>query len=116
MFEKLLEKLEEHIVYDTFDQYKEEPLLNLSFEKVEDIINEVEEEYESWVPVYTEVFPKDNSPILLSFENLDYPLVGRYEEDEDGGAFYLANDNESCVSHNLIVNAWSPVKKPFREC
>ena len=36
--EELLEKLEEYIEYDTFDQYKEEPLINLSFEQLEDII------------------------------------------------------------------------------
>lgn len=34
----LLEELEDYIEYDTFDQYKEEPLINMSFETLEDII------------------------------------------------------------------------------
>ena len=36
--EALLEKLEEYIEYDTFDSYKEEPLISLGFEQLEDII------------------------------------------------------------------------------
>lgn len=35
----LLEKLEELIEYDTFDIYKEEPLINISWETLEDIIS-----------------------------------------------------------------------------
>ena len=34
----LLEKLEEHIEYKEFDYYQEEPLINMSFEQLEDII------------------------------------------------------------------------------
>ena len=34
----LLEELEDYIEYDTFDQYKEEPLINMSFETLEDVI------------------------------------------------------------------------------
>lgn len=39
--EELLEVLEEFITYDPFDIYKEEPLLNISFEQMEDIIEEI---------------------------------------------------------------------------
>lgn len=45
VFEKIIEKLEEKIEYDAFDYYKEEPLINMSFEKLEDIINQAAEEY-----------------------------------------------------------------------
>jgi hypothetical protein len=34
----LIEKLEEHIEYKEFDYYQEEPLINMSFEQLEDII------------------------------------------------------------------------------
>ena len=34
----LLEELEDYIEYDTFDQYQEEPLINMSFETLEDVI------------------------------------------------------------------------------
>ena len=36
--EKVVAELEEYIEYDTFDYHKEEPLINMSFEKLEDII------------------------------------------------------------------------------
>jgi hypothetical protein len=36
--EKVVAELEEYIEYDTFDYYKEEPIVNMSFEKLEDII------------------------------------------------------------------------------
>ena len=35
---KLIERLEEFIEYDCFDEYHEEPLIIMSFEKLEDII------------------------------------------------------------------------------
>ena len=37
-FERIVAELEEYIEYDTFDYAKEEPLINMSFEKLEDII------------------------------------------------------------------------------
>ena len=38
----LLGRLEEDISYDPFDNYKEEPLIEMSFESLEDIVSEVE--------------------------------------------------------------------------
>ena len=35
---KVVAELEEYIEYDTFDYHKEDPLINMSFEKLEDII------------------------------------------------------------------------------
>ncbi|MBO5853129.1 MAG: hypothetical protein J6Q61_00155 [Bacteroidales bacterium] len=43
--DKLIGRLEEEIEYDTFDHYKEEPLINMSFERLEDIVNQLAEEY-----------------------------------------------------------------------
>lgn len=66
-----------------------------------------------WIPV-EERLPKTDTFILLPFENFSLPLVGRYEEDRDGGAFYVGDDEETCVSQDMFVNAWRPLPKPYR--
>lgn len=66
-----------------------------------------------WIP-YSERLPEDNNYILLSFENFTVPMIGRYEEDDNGGAFYTGDDTETCVSQNLFVNAWQPLPEPYR--
>ncbi len=64
-----------------------------------------------WIPV-EEKLP-DGGYILMSFENFPIPLIGRYEEDGEGGAFYVGDYEESCVSQELIVNAWRPIPEPY---
>lgn len=64
-----------------------------------------------WIPV-EEKLP-DGGYILMSFENFPIPLIGRYEEDGEGGAFYVGDYEESCISQELIVNAWKPVPEPY---
>lgn len=59
--------------------------------------------------------PKNNEYVLLSFENSSIPLVGRYEEDCHGGAYYIGDDTRTCGSNGMIVNAWAELPKPFRE-
>ena len=66
-----------------------------------------------WIPV-EERLPDPDDNILMSFENFDIPLVGRYEADGEGGAFYVGDDRESCASAYLFVNAWMPLPKPYR--
>ena len=66
-----------------------------------------------WIPVEEEL-PKTDEYILLSFSNFSTPLVGRYEGDEEkGGAFYIGDDDETCVSQNMYVNAWQPLPEPY---
>ena len=67
-----------------------------------------------WIPC-SERLPENDNYILLSFENFTIPLVGRYEEDESGGAFYVGDDEESCISQNIIVNAWRELPEPYKE-
>jgi len=69
---------------------------------------------DGWIPV-TERFPEPNKYIFLSFSNFSLPVVGRYEEDEDGGAFYMGDDDESCVSQDMFVNAWQQLPEPYKE-
>lgn len=59
--------------------------------------------------------PKSEGYILLSYENFTLPEVGRYEGDKEGGAYYVGDDDEPCVSYGLIVNAWTELTKPYRE-
>lgn len=74
-----------------------------------------------WIPVeerLPEIVTEDGSSdyILLSFDNYNLPAIGRYEEDEDGdGNFFEGDDDRSCLSYGLIVNAWMPMIKPYRE-
>ena len=58
--------------------------------------------------------PKLEEYVLLSFENFSIPLVGMYRNDDDGGAYYIGDDEESCISHDIIVNAWMPLPEPYR--
>lgn len=74
-----------------------------------EIANQLAEEYnDGWISI-DERFPENDDYILLSFANFSLPQIGRYEEDSEGGAFYLGDELETCVSQNLIVNAWQPL-------
>jgi len=74
-----------------------------------------------WIPVeerLPEIVTEDGSSdyILLSFDNFNLPAIGRYEEDEDGdGNFFEGDEDRSCLSYGLIVNAWMPMIKPYRK-
>ena len=66
-----------------------------------------------WIPVEEEL-PETDKYILLSFSNFSIPCVGRYEEDENGGAFYVGDDDETCVSQDMFVNAWMNLPAPYQ--
>lgn len=59
--------------------------------------------------------PENNKHVLLSFENFSFPLVGRYEEDSHGGAYYIGDDTKTCWSDGMIVNAWMNLPTPYRD-
>lgn len=58
--------------------------------------------------------PKDDNYILLSFANFSIPLVGRYEEWDEGGAYYIGDDDKPCTASGLFVDAWMPLPDPYR--
>lgn len=67
-----------------------------------------------WNPVEESV-PTDGRYILLSFENFTLPVVGRYQEEEDGsGAFYVGDDDISCLNYGLFINAWMEIPKRYK--
>lgn len=51
--------------------------------------------------------------LLLSFANADNVTAGYYKEDEEGGSFIFGTI--PCLDLDLIVNAWAPCPKPYRE-
>ena len=65
----------------------------------------------SWIPCSEP--PKTSDYILLSFSNFSVPMVGRYEENEDGGAYYIGDEDKSCVSQDIFVNAWQPLPEQY---
>lgn len=78
------------------------------------IVNQVEQQYNNgWIPA--DEPPKSNDYILISFKNYSVPIVGRYEEDEEGGAYYAGDEDVSLVSQFMIVNAWQPLPEKYDE-
>lgn len=121
VFDILREKLEELPIEKKtkFDEcvcgwIKETDILFVEKDAVKEISNQVEQEYNSgWIPADNP--PKDDSYVLLSFANFTVPLVGRYEEDDGGGAYYVGDEDETLSSQGIFVNAWQPLPAPFRE-
>lgn len=113
VLEKIFEELEErgNIQFSSYSK----PLI-----AVEDVLKIIrshmdDEDNDGWIPV-EERLPEDDRCILLSFENFSLPLVGRYEENEKGGAFYIGDcdEEDTCASNDLFVNAWKPLPEPYR--
>ena len=67
-----------------------------------------------WIPV-TEWLPETGKHVLISFSNFTVPITGRYEEDEEGGAFFAGDETKSLVSKDIYVNAWMPLPEPYHE-
>lgn len=93
--------------------------IELALKKVWELLDQFQKEQPEndtrWIPCITEQYPENGKYVLLSFANFSVPCVGRYEEDEEGGAFYIGDDDESCVSQDMIVNAWMPLPKCYKE-
>lgn len=70
-------------------------------------------EDDGWIPA--DMPPENDRYILLSFANFSLPLVGRYEADGDGGAYYVGDDDKSCISQDMVVNGWQELPEPYRE-
>ena len=100
---------------NVFEQIKQE--LNDCKEQSRDvfeIVERVEKQHNNgWIPV-EERLPESNKYVLLSFSNCS-PEIGRYEEDSEGGAFYLGDEEETCVSQLLFVNAWMELPEQYKE-
>ena len=91
-----------------------------SYKRIKDRLKEIEDIVDAepldndWIPI-GEVEPPETGYILLSFANFSIPLVGHYETDGNGGAFYVGDESESCLSQDIIVNAWMRLPECYRE-
>lgn len=114
---RLRELLEQEVIGDTASDVGAG--IDMALKEVQELLEQFEDESKElsdqndarWIPCITERYPKCEGYVLLSFDNFNVPLVGRYEE---SGAFYIDDDEESCVSQDMIVNAWMPLPKPYR--
>lgn len=76
-----------------------------------------EREKHSWIPAENEM-PVDDNYVLLSISNASLPLIGRYEQYEDGsGNWYLGDcdEEDTCLANDLYVNAWMPLPERYEE-
>lgn len=67
-----------------------------------------------WIKI-TERVPEDDRYIMLSFANFSLLTIGKYEKDEQGGAFYDGNSDKSLNTYGLFVNAWMELPEQYRE-
>ena len=65
-----------------------------------------------WVPV-EEKQPKPGENVLVSFGNCPVLDIGRYEADDEGGAFYPAESDNPYNSFGAIANAWMPLPERY---
>ena len=72
-----------------------------------------EEKKHRWIPV-EERLPELGEYVLISFSNFSVPAIGRYDEDEEGGAWFIGDETESLVSQDMFVNAWMSLPEPYR--
>ena len=134
VFEKIIEKLEEYkyenLVEHDYEQSQHckdigdcemrdcvlcvfDKAIEIVKQEAEKFGTDIKAESNGWIPVDEEL-PKTDKYILLSFSNFSIPCVGRYEEDENGGAFYVGDDDETCVSQDMFVNAWMNLPDPYQ--
>ena len=113
--EKILEEIEK--IEKEYICEEHHPLFKMGAAGIASEIKDIIQEYmnDDWIPVEEDP-PKTDDYILLSFANFNLPLVGRYETNEEGGAFYLGDcdEEDTCISQDLYVNAWRPLPAPYR--
>lgn len=70
-----------------------------------------------WIPAEEEL-PSDDRFVLMSFSNFTLPMIGRYEQQEDGGGNWYIGDcdeGDTCLANVLFVNAWMELPKAYEE-
>lgn len=85
-----------------------------SFAVLEEVEKFRSKQQRRWIPI-TERVPEDDRYIILSFANYPLPTVGRYEKDDQGGAFYEGDYDKPLNTYGLFVNAWAEMPEQYRE-
>ena len=110
-----LNNLQTEIILDKEYSAKvtEEEMMTLSDAKPH-VYKNNEYNNQQWIPVEQRL-PSNDGYILLSFSNFSVPAIGRYEGDNDiGGNFYIGDEDATCLSQDMYVNAWQPLPQPYR--
>lgn len=108
-FEKILEKLRNAVDKECVSSVQKVRLCDAV-----QIVQKVAEEYSNgWIPI-SDRLPENDQYILLSFDNFSVPMIGRYENYESGGAFYIGDEDITCSKQDLFVNAWQPLPEPYQ--
>lgn len=110
--EELINAIKEYLK-DLINQHKE--FVEITEFNV-DIQHMIENLYSTngWTPV-DEGVPTDDRYILISFANFSVPIIGKYEEDENGGNFFAGDEDISLLSQGMIVNAWMELPKRYED-
>ena len=87
-------------------------VINIFIELLQEEARDTDSWNNKWIPC-SERVPDNDRYILLSFENYSVPCIGRYEEDKDGGAFYIGDEDEPLISHEIFVNAWMELPEMY---
>lgn len=114
-FEKILEKIENLKLPFPDECSSYYGNTNKLLDMVKEMVQEVEEEYNGGWIACSDGLPNNDRYILISFSNFSLPEIGRYEEDENGGVFYIGDEDESCTEQDLIVNAWMELPEPYHD-
>lgn len=111
----LMFTIDENGVADLYDDTWDITIHCASEEEQKAVIEKINRE--RWIPV-EERLPEDDNFVLMSFENFTLPMIGRYEQQEDGsGVWYLGDcdDEDTCLEHDLFVNAWMKLPERYKE-
>ena len=112
VFEKIIEKIKSDSSVKLYGS-KNSGNYMIPVDVAIEIVNQEAEQYNNgWVP-YNEP-PKTGEYVLLHFESFPVPIVGRYEENERGGAYYIGDDDVTCINQDIFVNAWQPLPAPYQ--
>ena len=130
-FEKILELIEQNTIYNrgSISFFNECDIKFISANKAKEIVQEVEEEYNSgWIPC-NERLPEERDWYLAVFEEVDTGFIGiPYIADylmgnhtkfttEDGWIIHNCTDIEGSASEyykKLRCVAWMPLPEPFK--
>ena len=101
---------------ETYSEYNE--AWQDALDRAQGLIFNLPSAEQDWIPC-SERLPEVNEDgesnyILLSCSNYSLPTIGRYQVDDQGGAFYDGDDDKPLVSYGLFANAWMPLPEPYK--
>lgn len=117
--------LNEEVLKNAISVYKNSEACGIELEPLELVCLQAAEELleyrkaekqdkDRWIPI-TERLPENGQHVMVSVNDFSLPDMAHYKEDENGGAFYPGDDENSYSQYDLFVNAWMPLPEPYKE-